>query len=165
MTVKKLLLAQLAACTDKNGWFVAMKSAVAGLTAEQAAWKPDASAHSIWQIVNHLQFWNERYLRRFQGKPVSKVGENAATFDSEPATGSETQWQAACARYEAMMAEWQKDIEAADDSKLAGPVRPDATDTWDTNIAQMSIHTAHHIGQIVTMRRAQGSWDIAKGVS
>ncbi len=163
--VRQVLLEQLAACNDKNGWFVSMSSALEGLTAEQAAWRPDASGHSIWQILNHLFFWNDRYLRRYQGLPVPEAGENAATFDSQPSTGSEDEWRAARAQFRAVMDGWASAIEKADMDKLASAVREGSTDTWHSTLANLTLHTAHHVGQIVTLRRTQGSWDSKKGVS
>ncbi len=43
--------------------------AVAGLTAEQAAWKPGPERHSIWQIVRHVIRWKESVLAAVEGTP------------------------------------------------------------------------------------------------
>ena len=37
--------------------------------------------------------------------------------------------------------------------------------SWATLISRINIHNAHHGGQIVLMRKLQGSWDASKGVS
>ena len=62
MATKETLLEQFTACYDENGWFVALKNAVKNLTAEQANWKTENLDNSIWQIVHHLNFYNEAYL-------------------------------------------------------------------------------------------------------
>ena len=67
MTTKETLLEQFTACYDENGWFVALKNAVKNLTAEQAIWKTENLDNSIWEIVHHLNFYNEAYLKRFKG--------------------------------------------------------------------------------------------------
>ena len=36
---------------------------------------------------------------------------------------------------------------------------------WFSPLAQQNIHNAYHIGQIVLLRKLQGSWDRTKGVS
>lgn len=41
MNRKGILLEQLDECYDKNGWFVAVRNALEGVTAEQAVWKPE----------------------------------------------------------------------------------------------------------------------------
>jgi hypothetical protein len=162
---RQVLLGQLAACHDRSGWFVSMQGALAGLTSSQAAWRPHPDAHSIWQILNHVDFWNDRYLRRFRGLPLSEVGENASTFGGPPDPPAEALWHEACVRFDDVMNAWKKAIEEAAESKLEGAVRADSPETWYAAIANMAIHTAHHIGQIVTLRKIQGSWDPHQGVS
>jgi uncharacterized damage-inducible protein DinB len=162
MTPRQVLLGQLVACHDHSAWFVCMQGALAGLAAEQAARQADAGGHSVWQILNHVTFWNDRYLRRFRDLPLSEVAENASTF-APPGTPAE--WKSACAGFDNVMNEWKKALAEAAEAKLEGPVRTDAPETWYTAIANMTIHTAHHIGQIVTLRKMQGSWDPHQGVS
>jgi len=36
---------------------------------------------------------------------------------------------------------------------------------WSLLISHVNIHNAHHGGQIVVIRKLQGSWDAGKGVS
>ncbi|WMX56720.1 DinB family protein [Peribacillus sp. R9-11] len=64
MNLKAVLLEQMGACYEQKNWFVPLNIAIDGLSAEQASWK-SRDSNSIWQIVNHLIFWNERYLNRF----------------------------------------------------------------------------------------------------
>ena len=45
--------------------------------------------------------------------------------------------------------------EAADDKKL---------EQWAPTIARIGTHNAYHTGQIIYVRKLQGSWDPAKGV-
>lgn len=41
-----------------------------GVTPEQAAKKPFASAHSIWELVMHIAYWESVALRRLKGEKV-----------------------------------------------------------------------------------------------
>ena len=163
MTAKQVLLDQLTACHDKDGWFVCMHSALGGLTTRQASTPAPGSAHSIWQILEHVTFWNDRYLRRFHGKTVEPVNDNDSTFRVN-ASGDEA-WAAARARFDEVMESWKSTLQGMDDSKLDAPVAPDSKETWGSKLANMILHAGHHIGQIVTLRKTQGSWDTAKGVS
>jgi uncharacterized damage-inducible protein DinB len=166
MTVRELLLEQLAACQDTNGWFVSMRAALEGLDAERASRRADGSQHSAWQIVNHLAYWNDRYLRRFRGQPVERaMGETADTFDAWPAEGTEEEWRAARARFHEGMRGLRDAISAADDARLQAPLREDKPDPWASYLLHLAIHNAYHIGQVVTVRKAQGSWDPKQGVS
>jgi hypothetical protein len=53
-TLKTVLLQQLRETHNEKNWFVSEKEAVAGLTAEQAAWS-DGKNHSVGQLVQHLE--------------------------------------------------------------------------------------------------------------
>ena len=161
MSSKDLLLDQLATCYDKNDWFVAVKNALAGLTAEQAAWKPAETQHSIWALVSHLCHDNNVCLQRFQGiEYESAAANNDETFD--PVGGS---WKADLERFEAIMTKWREVLKNADVAKL-DELAPHRNETnWGTEIANMNAHNAYHSGQIILLRKLQGSWDPDQGVS
>src|SRR4029079_10105667 len=158
---KEILLEQFAACYDENGWFVALLNALEGVTADQAAWKPENVYNSIWENVNHLIFWNERWLQRYRGelnKPEDV--ENKGTFHS-----GETDWQAPLEKLDAVMAEWREKLRSIDEDKLASPVNSEYHAPWRSPLAHQNIHNAYHIGQIVLLRKLQGSWNPDHGVS
>ena len=54
-----------------------------------------------------------------------------------------------------VMTEWEKAVETADEKKL---------EEWAPVVARIGTHNAYHIGQIVFVRKEQGSWDATKGV-
>ena len=165
MTTKEILLEQLAIAFDENGWFVALKNALNNLSAEQAAWKPENLDNSIWGTLAHLNFYNERYLRRFQGEEVPPVAvENSETF-AGGAEASEAAWQAEGENFDRIMSEWRKQIESASEDKLAQPVSAENKSPWWEVIMNINMHNAHHGGQVVVIRKLQGSWDASKGVS
>jgi uncharacterized damage-inducible protein DinB len=158
---KEILLNQHSACYDENGWFVALKSALEGVTAEQAAWKPQNIDNSIWETVNHIIFWNERWLQRYRDELTKPEDvENKGTFKSE-----ETDWQATLEKLNAVMDEWREKLESIDDAKLESPVNDEYQAPWRSPLAHQNIHNAYHIGQIVLLRKLQGSWNEEKGVS
>ena len=165
MTTKETLLEQFTACYDENGWFVALKNAVKNLTAEQAIWKTETSDNSIWEILSHLNFYNEAYLKRFKGIMVDYSGiENSETFSSAE-TATEDAWQAELERFDSIMSEWRNLLESADESKFNEAVSATNTSLWSSILAHINAHNAHHGGQIVVLRKLQGSWDSRKGVS
>ena len=165
MTTKETLLEQFTACYDENGWFVALKNAVKNLTAEQAVWKPENLDNSIWEILSHLIFYNEAYLKRFKGMTVDYSGiENSETF-SGAETVSEGAWQAEIEKFDSIMTEWRSLLEAADESKFGETVSATNSSAWSSLIAHVNAHNAHHGGQIVVLRKLQGSWNAKEGVS
>ncbi len=103
MTTKEMLLEQFTACYDENGWFVALKNAVNNLTAEQAIWKTENLDNSIWEILTHLNFYNEAYLKRFKGIDyVYPTSNNDETFSS---AATEADWRAEVEKFDSIMIE------------------------------------------------------------
>lgn len=163
MSTKDTLLGQFEVCFATNGWFVAVKNAIAGITAEQATWKPDGSDNSIWSLLSHMNYYNNAYLERFQGRGFEyDISENEETF-TQAATDEE--WQAETARFESIMNGWRSALETADEAKFDELAPPYNEHSWAWIIASINTHTAHHGGQIVLLRKLQGSWDSGKGVS
>ena len=54
-----------------------------------------------------------------------------------------------------VMTAWEQAVESADDKKVA---------EWGSTIAHIGAHNAYHIGQIVYIRKLQGSWNPENGV-
>jgi len=162
---KDVLMEQFSACYDENGWFVAIKNALDGLTSVQAAWKPDSADNSIWETLAHVTFYNYAYLERFKGVEFQySTDDNDETFAmSEQATDAE--WKALVDRFVAMMDEFRELLRAADEAKFDEPVltRPDSK--WCQIISSINAHNAYHGGQILLLRKLQGSWNPEKGVS
>jgi uncharacterized damage-inducible protein DinB len=151
-TLKSILLEQLRATHNKAEWFVPANTAVEGLTAEQACWTDGKGNHSVGQLVNHLAFWDRRELEKFKGEPQDKFsGNNDETFNSFDAK----QWSAAVKQLDEVMTDWEKAVEAADETKLKD---------WYSDVAHIGAHNAYHIGQIIYVRKEQGSWNPDKGV-
>lgn len=151
LTLKDVLLEQLHTTDDKEDWFVPIRVAVEGLTPEQAKWTDGHGNHSIGQIVNHLAFWNARWLDRFNGKGGNYNGSNDDTFNNFDAKA----WKAVVEQVENGMKDWENAVQNADEARLK---------TSASLVAHVGTHNAYHVGQIIYIRKMQGSWDPAKGV-
>jgi len=150
--LKGILLEQLRSTHNRKEWFVDAMTAVNGLTPEQASWKDGKGNHSAGQLTYHLVFWNRRSLAKFKGEPEAKFsGNNEETFDSFDAKT----WSATVQQLDEVMTELEKVVENANETQLK---------SWASEIAHIGAHNAYHIGQIVYIRRLQGSWDAEKGV-
>ena len=155
-TQKEILLEQMAPCHNQKAWYVS-------LSPQQSAWRDGSENHSIWQLVNHLIFWNERWLMRLKGiEPPKMEGEISATFG--PETGDGQEWESVVKRLNEVLGELESELRNASEEKLAQEAFKDAGDSWYAFLAQLTIHNAYHIGQIVCTRKLQGSWDAAQGV-
>jgi hypothetical protein len=150
-STKTILLDQLKRTHNVKDWFVPVNTAVEGLTGEQATWK-DKGGHSVGQLAYHLWFWNERQLNDFKGtKNAAFSGNNEETFDKF----DQKQWSDIVKRLDQVMIDIEKWVEGATDEQLKKHA---------STLANISTHNAYHTGQIISVRKAQGSWDAEKGV-
>jgi uncharacterized damage-inducible protein DinB len=151
-TLKTILLEQLRSTHNKAEWFVAANTAVEGLTAEQASWTDGKGNHSVGQLANHLIFWNRQELAKFKGESPEKFsGNNDETFNSFDTK----KWNETVKQLDEVLTELEKTVESADEAKLK---------EWSSDVAHIGTHNAYHIGQIVFVRKEQGSWNPEKGV-
>jgi uncharacterized damage-inducible protein DinB len=151
-TLKSILLEQLRMSHNVKDWFVPVNIALEGLTPEQASWTDGKGNHSIGQLANHLLFWNLQLLNKFKNLPQPPFdGNNNETFNSF----NTKNWKATVQRLDSVLTALEKAVEESDDAKLQ---------SWYSTIAHVGTHNAYHTGQIIYIRKLQGSWDPDKGV-
>jgi uncharacterized damage-inducible protein DinB len=151
-TLREVLLAELKSTHDNEEWFVPANIAVKGLTAEQASWRDSKGNHSVGQLAYHIVYWNRRNLANLKGEKLEKFsGNNDETFDNfDPKKWNETVQQ-----LDDVMKELEKWVETADEAKLKESAQV---------FTHISTHNAYHIGEIIYVRKEQGSWDPKNGV-
>lgn len=163
--MKNFLIDQFTKCYDDNGWFVTVRNAIDGLTAAEAAWTPEGADNSVWKTLSHLTYYNYAYLERFKGIDYEyDVADNDATFTADR-DASEEAWSQEVERFDAVMNEFRELLKNADATKFDQPVSATNQKTWGTLVASINAHNAYHAGQVLILRKLQGSWDRAKGVS
>lgn len=149
VTLRSVLLEQLRSTHNVDDWFVSEKTAVAGLTQEQANWTDGKGNHSVGQLVFHLVFWNERNLKNLKGEQQPKFsGNNEDSFAYDGKS-----WNENVQKLDSILTELEKMVETADEGKLA---------KMANMIQHISAHNAYHIGEIVVVRKEQGSWGASK---
>lgn len=159
-TLRGTLLAQLRSTHNKAEWFVPVNTAVAGLTPEQARWVPANAAgkrdpdanHSVGMLTNHLLFWNARVLHQLRGeKQPAAPSDNEETFNRFDAAS----WNKTVHDLDAVLSDLERFLEHADEPTVAKNAEL---------FAHISTHNAYHTGQILYVRKLQGSWNPEKGV-
>lgn len=67
--------------------------------------------------------------------------------------------------FDAVMAEFRELLSVADETKFDELVSDENPRKWAAVIADINAHNAYHAGQILLVRKLQGSWNREKGVS
>jgi len=151
--LRQLLLAELRSTHNKAEWFVPANTAVKGLTAEQASWTDGKGNHSAGQLAYHLVFWNRQSLAKLKGETPEKFsGNNEETFNKFDTKA----WNDLVQQLDQVLTDLEKWVETADEAKLKENAQL---------FTHISTHNAYHIGQIIFVRKEQGSWDPKNGVN
>lgn len=158
MTLKDLLLQQMDFTYEKEGAYPPLRAALAGLSATQAAWKPDPRRHSIWQIVRHLIQWDEAALDALTDRP--RAYQELQSVDWREAKGDEGEWVQDVARVHEVGSRLKERLRAMDDRDLGALIRP-YTEAEPYAAAlrflRTMTHSVYHCGQIRHLRALQGA--------
>lgn len=133
-----------------NGDYPALLETIAGLTAQQAVWRPSPVSNSIWQIVYHLassKEWQIEMLEKGQAESRDWI---------EP-PGDEQSWQALIAHLKDAHRRQKLALgQLKDEELLEYPVPELRRTLLELVLSAGSAHEAHHAGQISYLRGLQG---------
>ena len=135
----------------------ALAEALAGLTAAEADFQPFADAHTIRELVFHVDFWIQETLRRIEAPPDDRPDPENDWPTGEVAKGRrEATWKAALAQLEESHRRLHATVLALDaagfDRRVAG-----SDPTLRGMLLGLLQHNAYHAGQIVLLARAARS--------
>ncbi|MBN1640868.1 MAG: DinB family protein [Anaerolineae bacterium] len=143
---------------DNHGVMTPFTSAVAGLSAGQAAADPGHGLQSVWAYVHHVRFWQEVALLQLRGLPVDRAalgGEDG--WPAVPDPPEQASWEAAVARSAALNGETAELVEALSDTALAEVVVGAYVMRWQV-VQSLIAHNTYHTCSIIAARRLLGLW-------
>jgi len=148
---------------------------VEDISAELAARTVPAYPHSIWQIVEHMNYWMDYDLSKIAGenRPYpDKAIEGWPTHPNRDAVGRACDdaeaWRATTRRFTDLLARIAQ-LAESDSSQLAlrvenfgSPTSPRES-TVHAMLWQIAVHNSYHAGQIALLRRQFGAWPPERG--
>jgi uncharacterized damage-inducible protein DinB len=139
--------------------FTPLERAISGLSQEQATAKPCHTPHSIADILAHLNFW--------QGWALVAVNGEHQPMPAKAADG----WVGLTGSWESLQSEFLTGLEKAktltnDETLLQKPFDPETKIGWgfeklsvgEAILDVIAVHNAHHLGQIILLRRMLDVW-------
>ena len=125
---------------------------LADVTADQAIEHPIPNAHSIWELVHHIAFWESVVLRRVNGEEIgsNEISEESNFSAAEEAT--ETTWEKAKLQLDESSAALRERLAQMADAQLSDKV------TGRNRTIYFEIHGAiqhalYHAGQIALLKK------------
>ena len=128
-----------------------VREALAGIDAAQAARKPVATAHSIWELLLHIGFWTDAVRRRLVGEVVPSEPPAEENFPVI-ADASEAAWKQAKQKVEAIHAALMKEIDRCADSRL-GEIVLETKRTFYYELLGLAQHNTYHAGQVILLKK------------
>lgn len=150
----KRIADQLRRAHEGGAWHgPAVDELLKGVTAEQAAARPVEGAHSIWELVAHIEAWERAILRRLGGDP-------AQIYDTEEDWSSRTEvsevaWDEARRRLSETYAALREAVLGLDDGALDEPILPNMSTRY-VSLHGAVQHTLYHAGQLALVRKSLG---------
>ncbi len=144
----------IGAISGKNA-HLSINKALSGLKLDISGKKVINTPYTIWQLLNHINYWQDKFLQKMEGKEVS--------FNINWVEGWEESLNAA--NQETLDREIEyllSSIEKASDILLSecDKVKPHKyyQDKFDV-LQTMASHISYHLGELIILRRMFGAWD------
>ena len=128
----------------------ALREVLRGVTAKRAAARPIPDAHSIWEIVLHIEAWDRVVLSRLGGTPISLSDDEdwPAVRDTSAAA-----WKKAVQSMESMHAKLNKAIAGITPKRLDESYVPGEKRFIFQLIHGVIHHELYHAGQIALLKK------------
>ncbi|SFB20509.1 MULTISPECIES: DinB family protein [unclassified Bacillus (in: firmicutes)] len=125
-----------------------------GLRWEMAGEKPENCPYSVWQILNHMIFWQDFYLTYLHGSVPVHPEQDEDSWPDETAPSNETEWSDTFFQFSKGLKEAdneaKKDLNVLKDSRLER--------TRGDILATLMAHNSYHTGQVALIRQLIGAW-------
>jgi len=142
-----LLLSILDEAHSRKAWQGPnLKGALRGVDAREAAWRPGAGRHNIWELVLHAAYWKYAVWRMLTGEKRGSFPEKGSNWFTRSA-GSEKKWRADLALLEECHRRLREVVAGLPASALSRRPRGSKYRTA-TMIYGLASHDVYHTGQI-----------------
>ena len=147
------LLAIIDQAYNRRSWHgTNLRGSLRGLSAEQAAWRPDPKRHNIWEIVVHAAYWKYTVRRRLLQESRGSFPIKGSNWFRRPEISSERAWQADLALLDQMHRSVRDAIADFPIRKLDETPRGSKTSNF-VLISGIAAHDLYHAGQIQLLKR------------
>jgi uncharacterized damage-inducible protein DinB len=128
-----------------------MWSILANISPELAAARPLGDAHTIWELVMHMAFWEEVATKRLQGERAGLIEER--NFPPMPAP-TEENWRKALDELRSSNAKFRDAVAKLDPARL-DQLSVAGKRTYYDEAHGLIEHHIYHLGQIGMLKKSQ----------
>jgi uncharacterized damage-inducible protein DinB len=140
-----------------KGAHVEAKPALERLDWKSAGSKPEGAPHSIFQLVNHLVYWQEWVLKWLSGKKPTVPKHASGSWPGRVRPASAKDWQQTVKRFLSGLDKLEGHLNGADLCVKKGEM------SRLEMIQPLVLHNSYHLGQVVLLRQMLGKWPPPSG--
>ncbi len=146
---------QLASTINGEAWYGdSVREILNGVGAEQALAHPISNAHSIWELVLHIEAWCKLATGAVQGTPIPPWPAMPKELDWPLVTESgEQAWKDTLQSFFESSRKFLEAIKGFSDERLEDTV-PGRTYNFYRLFQSMTQHAVYHSGQIALLKKA-----------
>jgi uncharacterized damage-inducible protein DinB len=131
-----------------------LKELLEDVTPEQAKARPIATAHSIWELVSHIEVWTQAAAQAAHGVPMPDMGIIGTDKDWPPVTDATAEaWAKALDRLFQASQQLSRAMEGFADERLQETV-PGRQYNFYYLFHGIVQHSLYHAGQIALLKKA-----------
>ncbi len=140
-----------------KGSHVATKSLFAGLGWKAAGARPEGVPHSIFQLLNHLSYWQDWGVKWLDGEDPPVPKHAAGGWPGSPSPTSSQEWQRAVRAFRSGLVKLERQSREADLLATRGKHNRLGM------LQSLASHNSYHIGQVALLRQMLGAWPPPSG--
>jgi hypothetical protein len=151
-TIRALLLI-IDQAYDRPSWHgTNLKGSIRRVGMADAAWRPAAGRHNIWEIVVHAAYWKYAVRRRLTGERPGSFPLKGSNWFRRPTVRSEAAWRADVALLDEMHRALRTAIGRVSSRQLHR--KPPTSQMTDfAVISGVAAHDLYHAGQIQLLKK------------
>lgn len=145
----KALTKAIARALSGKSAHVEPSSVFVGLDWKVVGTRPEGVAHSVFQLLNHMVFWQDWVVSWLDGK---KPPSTSGSWRGSDRPASREEWERTVGRFRSGLEELARCSREADLFSKRGKTSP--LEMLQTAIS----HNSYHAGQVVILRQMLGTW-------
>jgi uncharacterized damage-inducible protein DinB len=161
MNEREILESALDHSLSGKGAHVEIARAFDGLDWKLAGARPPGVEHSIFQLLNHIIYWQEWVVKWLDGAdpPIPEHASESWPGDAAPESGSD--WEETVRRFQQGLEDLGKRSRESDlfRKRISAGAEKSRLEMFHT----IASHGSYHVGQIVLLRQMLGAWPPPSG--
>jgi uncharacterized damage-inducible protein DinB len=154
---RKILEKTVGNALSGKGAHVGTKNLFAGLGWKVAGVRPEGAPHSIFQLLNHMSYWQDWVVKWLDGGNPKVPTHASGGWPGSPAPGNAKEWQQAVRGFRSGLQKLDRQSRQADLLATRGE------HSRLGMLQALAGHNSYHAGQVVLLRQMLGAWPPPSG--